>query len=150
MVDFLTTAERSERMAKIRSADTKPEVILRRALHARGLRFRLGGANLPGRPDIVFPRHRVALFVHGCFWHAHGCRISSTPKSNSAFWLAKFDRNKARDRQAIDEVEGLGWRAMVAWECEITTKRALEATAEVLVQAIRATPTLPDAGSDRL
>ncbi|MDW9770427.1 DNA mismatch endonuclease Vsr [Sinorhizobium meliloti] len=140
MVDFLNAAERSERMSRIRSKDTKPEVILRGSLHARGLRYRLGGTGLPGRPDIVFPRHKVALFVHGCFWHGHGCSIANMPKSNLEFWRAKFERNKARDERVIDEIDKLGWRPMVVWECEITTKRALEVTSETLDQAIRAAP----------
>lgn len=131
-------------MSRIRSTNTKPEVILRRSLHARGLRYRLGGAGLPGRPDIVFPRHKVALFVHGCFWHCHGCSIANTPKSNSEFWLAKFERNKARDKRVINEIEELGWRAMVAWECEITPKRSLEVMSETLDQAIRAAPVYYD------
>ena len=100
MVDTLSTKERSKRMSLIRSKDTSPELAIRRALHALGLRYRLGNTHLPGKPDIVFPRQKVAVFVHGCFWHRHeNCKVANMPKSNTAFWQAKFDRNIARDQQ---------------------------------------------------
>ena len=124
MADFLSPAERSERMSRIRSKDTSPEVALRRALHALGLRFRLHRRDLPGRPDIVLPRHRVVVFVHGCFWHRHaGCRISTTPKSNTTFWTEKFERNVARDARSIELLEAQGWRVIVAWECDLKSAR---------------------------
>ena len=102
MADFLTPAERSERMSRIRSRDTSPEIALRKALHRLGLRFRLNDKRLPGKPDLVFPRYKTAVFVHGCFWHRHQvCNIATTPKTNTAFWQEKFDRNVARDRRVI-------------------------------------------------
>lgn len=138
MVDFLEPLERSRRMGRIRSQDTKPEIALRRALHRLGLRFRLGGAGLPGRPDIVLPRHRTVVFVHGCFWHRHhDCKVASTPKSNIEFWTTKFARNVERDAEAVRELEGLGWRVFVVWECELSAKSRLGATAAQLAAQIR-------------
>ena len=138
MPDFLTPPERSERMARIRSKDTKPELALRRALHALGFRFLLDDKRLPGRPDIVLPKYRSAIFVHGCFWHRHGgCNVASTPKSNTEFWQAKFDRNVDRDARVREELTALGWRVFVVWECELGSKgRAGEAVA-ALARALR-------------
>ena len=111
-------------MSRIRSKDTAPEVALRRALHALGFRFRIHRKDLPGKPDIVLPRHRVVIFVHGCFWHRHaGCRIATTPKSNTEFWVEKFERNVARDARSIDLLKAQGWRVIVAWECELASAR---------------------------
>ncbi|MFC7498466.1 very short patch repair endonuclease [Enterovirga sp. GCM10030262] len=141
MVDTLTPAERSERMRRIRSSNTKPEVLLRSALHARGLRFRLHRRQLPGKPDVVLPRHRVAVFVHGCFWHRHeGCKVATTPKSNTQFWVDKFDRNVARDKRVRSELEAAGWRVIVSWECEVDTPAKAAATAERLETIIREEP----------
>ena len=129
MTDFLTAPERSIRMSRIKSRDTKPEVVLRRSLHRLGLRFRLGGASLPGRPDIVLPKHRAVVFVHGCFWHRHeGCRVASTPKSNTEFWTEKFERNVKRDARVIEELNSLGWRVIIVWECELGSKDRLATT----------------------
>nr|WP_281067741.1 very short patch repair endonuclease [Neorhizobium galegae] len=136
----MNAAERSQRMSRIRSKDTKPEVILRHSLHARGLRCHLDGTGLTGRPNIVFSRRKVALFVHGCFWHGHGGAVANIPKTNSEFWLAKFERNKARDKRVIDEIDKLGWRPMVVRECEIITKQALELRSKTLDQVIRTAP----------
>src|SRR5690606_8341446 len=98
MMDIVDPSTRSRMMKGIRGRDTEPERIVRQYLHAAGLRFRLGGAGLPGRPDVVLPRHRVALFVHGCFWHRHeGCRFTTTPATNADFWQSKFASNTARD-----------------------------------------------------
>ena len=124
MADFLTPAERSRRMSKIRSSDTAPEVALRQALHAMGLRFRLHRKDLPGKPDIVLPRHSAVILVHGCFWHRHeGCSIATTPKSNTSFWTDKFARNVARDERVRGQLEELGWKVLVAWECELGSRR---------------------------
>ena len=120
MPDFLTPRQRSERMSRIRSQDTRPEMALRRQLHALGLRYTLGNKRLPGKPDLVLPRHRAVVFVHGCFWHSHqGCNIATTPKSNTPFWTAKFDRNVARDVRVKAELEAQGWRVFTVWECEV-------------------------------
>lgn len=125
-------------MAQIRGRDTVPEIALRRALHALGLRFRLYDKKLPGRPDLTFPRFRTVVFVHGCFWHRHsGCKIATVPKSNTAFWVEKFDRNVARDAATIDLLKSKGWRVFVAWECELDTPRKAEVTAIRLAEQIR-------------
>ena len=109
MVDFLSPSERSERMSRIRSSNTSPEVALRSALHALGLRFRLHRKDLPGKPDIVLPQYRTAIFVHGCFWHRHeGCKVATTPKSNTEFWVEKFARNVARDLRSREALEAQG------------------------------------------
>lgn len=130
LVDFLDGAGRSERMSRIRSRDTKPEILLRRALHALGLRYRLGGAGLPGRPDLILPRHRAVVFVHGCFWHRHpGCKVATTPKSNTGFWTEKFTRNVERDAASTTKLTALGWRVFVACECGIVAKSRLPGTA---------------------
>lgn len=143
MVDFLTPEDRSARMSRIPSRDTLPEITLRRALHKLGLRFRLNTKQLPGRPDMVFPRYKAAVFVHGCFWHRHiGCNIATMPKSNTSYWQSKFDRNVARDQRVSQELMALGWRVYVAWECELQSKIRTERTAKRLASAIRGeTPT---------
>jgi len=106
-------------MSRIRSRDTTPEIKVRRIAHAMGLRFRLHRRDLPGSPDVVFPRHRVALFVHGCFWHRHpGCHLAAVPKTRAEFWNTKFKNNVERDRRANEQLIELGWRVAVIWECE--------------------------------
>lgn len=120
MVDVLSPSERSERMSRIRSSNTAPEVALRRAMHALGFRFRLHSKGLPGKPDIVLPRYKTVIFVHGCFWHRHrGCKVATTPKTNTEFWVEKFDRNVVRDARTREQLERLGWRVIVVWECEL-------------------------------
>lgn len=124
MVDFLSPSERSERMSRIRSSNTSPEIALRRGLHALGFRFRLHRKDLPGKPDIVLPRYKTVVLVHGCFWHRHeGCKVATTPKSNTDFWVKKFDQNTARDTRTRDQLEGLGWKVIVVWECELASER---------------------------
>lgn len=118
-MDKLTHAQRSAHMARIRGANTAPELVVRRAAHALGLRFRLHRRDLPGSPDIVFPSRRRALLVHGCYWHRHpGCRLAYMPKSNTEFWTSKFNRNVARDLEVIAALQAAGWCADVIWECE--------------------------------
>ncbi len=140
MSDVFTPEQRSAVMARIRSADTRPEVALRKALHARGLRYRLHDRRLPGRPDVVFAGPRVALFVHGCFWHGHDCaRGARAPKANAAYWSAKIARNRDRDARNLSALMERGWIVRVVWTCEIATARALDATASRLADEIRAT-----------
>lgn len=129
MVDSLTPEARSLNMAKIRGKDTGPELLVRRAAHALGLRFRLHRRDLPGTPDLVFPGRRIALFVHGCFWHRHpGCRFAYTPKSRIEFWQAKFDANVARDARKLAELSEAGWTVVTIWECETRDQDRLRET----------------------
>lgn len=138
MTDFLTPAERSDRMSRIRGKDTQPELALRKVLHRLGLRYRLHGAGLPGKPDLVFPRYRTVVFVHGCFWHRHdGCNIATTPKSNTPFWLEKFEKNVARDARVATQLEALGWRVFIVWECELGSAIKTKETGERLYFLIR-------------
>lgn len=119
MVDSISCEHRSWNMSRIRGENTAPELAVRSALHRLGFRFRLHVSSLPGRPDIVLPRHRTVIFVHGCFWHRHlGCKLSYLPKSRVAFWRAKFDANVARDKVVRRELRSLGWRVVVVWQCE--------------------------------
>lgn len=107
-------------MSGIRLRDTKPEMVVRRYLHGHGLRYRVAPHDLIGRPDIVLPKYRAVVFVHGCFWHRHpGCRFAATPSTNAGTWAKKFESNVARDRQVQDALRSVGWRVLVIWECEI-------------------------------
>lgn len=119
MADKVDATTRSRMMANIKGRDTAPEMFVRRALHAQGFRYRLGGAGLPGRPDLVFPSRKVAVFIHGCFWHRHNCRYFKWPKSNPEFWKTKLERNVLRDRQNCLELKKLGWQVVVLWECSL-------------------------------
>lgn len=119
MPDVLTPEQRRLNMSRVRGRDTKPEMLIRRGLHAMGLRYRLHDRKLPGRPDLVFPRYRTALFTHGCFWHAHGCALSKLPATRREFWRKKLADNAARDRRAIEALHASGWRVLLVWECAL-------------------------------
>lgn len=132
MVDVVDKPTRSRMMAGIRAKNTKPEVALRSALHRLGFRFRIHDQSLPGRPDIVLPRYRAAVQVHGCFWHRHeGCRFATTPSSNRHFWETKFASNVQRDHTAELSLQGEGWRTAVIWECAIKERGAAEVAREL-------------------
>jgi len=119
MADNLSAERRSENMRRIRSRDTSPEMAVRRLLHGLGYRYRLHLKDLPGKPDLVFPKRGCIVMVHGCFWHGHpGCRESRMPSSNQEYWVEKLERNYARDRAHLRTLKRLGWRVMVVWECE--------------------------------
>lgn len=131
MADIVDKQTRSRMMAGIRGKDTKPELILRRALHARGFRFRLHSKNIPGRPDLVFPKHRAVVFVHGCFWHRHAnCRYATTPSTRVEFWREKFESNVARDSAVVTALIGSGWRVAMVWECALRTPNSIQAAAD--------------------
>jgi DNA mismatch endonuclease (patch repair protein) len=119
MTDVLTAAQRQLNMSRIRGRDTKPEMLVRQGLHARGMRYRLHDRKLPGRPDLVFPRYGAVVFVHGCFWHAHGCTLSKVPATRRDFWKQKLECNAARDRNAVAALHAGGWRVLVIWECAL-------------------------------
>ena len=123
-MDTVSKEKRSNMMAGIRSSNTKPEIIIRKVLHLSGFRFRLHKKIEGIRPDIVLPKWNTCIFVHGCYWHRHeGCRLASIPKSNVAFWREKFDQNVARDLRNINQLEAVGWKVGVIWEC--TTRSGL-------------------------
>ncbi|AGG87595.1 very short patch repair endonuclease [Rhodanobacter denitrificans] len=125
-MDTVSPAIRSRMMSRIRGSDTAPELAVRSCAHRLGLRFRLHVRNLPGRPDLVFPKHRKIIFVHGCFWHRHGCKWTTTPKTRQEFWRQKFLANQSRDRRNIAALEIDGWTVHVIWECETRDMAALE------------------------
>lgn len=127
-MDRLTSERRSVVMRSVRQKDTRPEMVVRRLVHSMGARYLVHDKRLPGTPDLVFPRRRLALFVHGCFWHRHqACRLATTPKSNVGFWLEKFQANVLRDLKKQAQLEALGWRVVVIWECETRDLDALRA-----------------------
>ena len=120
MTDVFTKTKRSELMSRIKNRNTRPEMTVRSMLHRMGYRFRLHRADLPGKPDIVLPRYKTVIFVHGCFWHRHkDCRFAYTPKSRTDFWLKKLESNAIRDQQVKTDLERLGWRVITVWECEL-------------------------------
>lgn len=121
-MDTLTPEQRSERMSLIRGKDSKPEMMVRRLVHSLGYRYRLHRRNLPGKPDLVLPRHHTVIFVHGCFWHRHhdpACALARMPKSRLDFWEPKLEANRLRDIRNKEALEAAGWRVLVIWECEV-------------------------------
>ena len=133
-MDTLSPEKRSWNMSRIRSRDTKPEVVVRSLLHGMGYRFRLHRRDLPGRPDIVLPKYKIAVFVNGCFWHRHeGCRYAYSPKTRTDFWMAKFRDNVERDHRQQEELRNLNWKVVTIWECEIRDREHLP---ELIVQRL--------------
>jgi DNA mismatch endonuclease, patch repair protein len=122
-------------MGRVRQKNTKPEIVVRSLAHSLGYRFRLHRRDLPGRPDLVFPKLKKVVFVHGCFWHRHGCSKATSPKSNSAYWQSKFAENVERDKRAIAELLSLGWEPMVVWECETRDIDALSESLSIFLRA---------------
>lgn len=135
MTDVVDPATRSRMMAGIRTKDTKPEVVVRKALFGAGFRFRLHRMDLPGRPDVVLPGRKVAVFVHGCFWHAHaGCRFAKMPSTRKDFWESKLATNIERDRRAREALLSAGWRVLIVWECATRSTEARAALPELLAR----------------
>lgn len=138
MPDRMTPQQRHECMSHIRSRDTRPELAVRRGLWSMGFRFRVNVRSLPGTPDIVLPKYRTAIFVNGCFWHGHqGCRSYTVPKTNTAFWKEKVERNRARDQLDAQRLESIGWSVVTVWECELGKTR-LEKTLDRLESELKA------------
>lgn len=126
-MDHLSQKDRSALMARVRSSNTKPELRVRKLAHAMGLRFRLKRRDLPGTPDLIFPKYRLAVFVHGCFWHRHpGCPRATVPKSRVEFWTRKLEANVARDQRVVRALEEREWRVLILWECELKDESWLE------------------------
>lgn len=123
-------------MSGIRSKNTRPEIFIRQGLHALGFRFRLHAKDIPGKPDIVLKKHRALIIVHGCFWHGHGCRYCKTPKTNTAFWQEKIQKNKLRDERTLQLQLDAGWRCLLVWECAV--RRAKQMPNELDIVALSA------------
>ncbi|WP_339913462.1 very short patch repair endonuclease [uncultured Brevundimonas sp.] len=119
MADVVDPATRSRMMSGIRGKDTRPEMLIRRGLHARGFRYRLHCKDLPGKPDLCFPKHRAVIFVHGCFWHGHECHLFKWPQTRPEFWREKIGRNREVDQRATGLLEANGWRVAIVWECAL-------------------------------
>lgn len=139
MADVVPAAVRSRMMAGIRGKDTKPELQVRRALHAAGFRYRLHDSRLPGKPDMVFPKHRAVVFVHGCFWHGHNCHLFRLPATRPEFWREKIGGNVERDRSAVEALHDRGWRVGSVWECALKgkTRRPAGEVAALLAEWLR-------------
>jgi len=118
-MDVLTSEQRRLNMSRVRGRDTLPEILLRRGLHATGLRFRVQAPQLPGRPDLVFPRHHAVILAHGCFWHGHHCPLFKTPTTRPEFWEAKISANRTRDARTVLALHADGWRTLIVWECAL-------------------------------
>ena len=134
MTDIVDPATRSRMMSGIQGKNTRPEILIRKALFARGFRYRLHGADLPGKPDLVFPRYRAVVLINGCFWHLHGCHLFKWPSSRPEFWRTKLEANKARDLRILDQLHDAGWRTLTIWECAIKGKYRW--SSEQLINAI--------------
>lgn len=134
MTDIFTPEQRSHIMQQIKGKNTKPEMMVRKYLFARGFRYRINVKRLPGKPDIALRKYHTAIFIHGCFWHGHeGCKLYAHPKTNTAFWEAKIERNKARDLRVREQLKAMGWNTIVIWECQLRPVAKREETLENLV-----------------
>lgn len=126
MTDIFSPEKRSSIMSKIRGKNTDPEIKVRRLIFSMGYRYRLHRKDLPGCPDIVFPGRKKVIFVHGCFWHGHGCRKSLLPETNRAIWWAKLEKNKLRDAENLDKLQNCGWESLVIWQCQLKEIQSLK------------------------
>lgn len=135
MIDIVNESTRSKMMAGIKNKNTKPELIVRKALHATGFRYSLHDKNLPGKPDLVFPKYKAVIFIHGCFWHQHNCHLFKWPKTRSEFWKTKITGNVERDRRQIEELKNQGWRVLIIWECRLKGK--LKDPLETLISDVK-------------
>ena len=149
MSDVFPEWKRREIMSRVRNKDTRAELIVRSILHRLGFRFRLHRSDLPGSPDIVLPRYRTAIFVHGCFWHGHDCPRGKLPMRNRSFWEAKILRNRQRDREAIQALAALGWRTIVIWSCRLSSQIKTVELAHELYRTLT-TQALPGGRSEEI
>lgn len=143
MADRLSREKRSWNMSHIRNKDTEIEVKVRKYLFSKGFRYRKNDSRLPGKPDVVLPKYKTVIFVHGCYWHRHpGCKNCTTPSTNAAFWLEKFDKNKKNDAKHKAELEEAGWKVVVLWECEIENdfENTMKKVTEQLLKAGKSQP----------
>jgi DNA mismatch endonuclease, patch repair protein len=131
MVDIVSPEKRSRMMSGIKGKNTKPELIVRKELFRRGFRYKLHDKKLPGKPDLVFPKCKAVVFIHGCFWHRHDCYLFKWPKSNRDFWLEKLTANAERDKKHCEQLEGKGWRVKVVWECALKNRSETDIGNEV-------------------
>lgn len=137
MTDIYTPSERSNIMSKISGKETKPEILVRSFLFLKGFRFRKNDKRYPGSPDIVLPKYRTAIFVHGCFWHGHNCNAGKLPETRKEFWTKKISETKIRDEKNRGELQELDWNIIVIWQCEIKTKQAREQRLSLLIEEIK-------------
>ncbi len=143
-MDIVTRSQRSFIMSRIRSKDTKPEIVVRKKLFESGLRYRIHVKGLPGTPDIAIKKYKVVVDVRGCFWHGHGkCRFSSRPKSNKSYWLEKIDRNRKRDRANLKELRKMGYQVFVVWECKTKDEGSLMSEIKKIVRYIKTSQVHP-------
>ena len=138
-MDTLSPIQRSERMSRVRSKNTKPELTIRRLVYSLGYRYRLHSAHLPGRPDLVFTGRRKVIFVHGCFWHRHGarCHLTRLPKTKLEFWSPKFEQNRKRDEKNLRKLRNSGWEALVIWECQLINRSYLTERIENFLESVK-------------
>ncbi len=136
MTDIYSKQKRSEIMSKISGKDTKPEIVVRKYLFTHGFRYRKNVKTLPGKPDIVLPKYKTVIFVHGCFWHGHNCSAGKLPETNKEFWKKKISENVKRDRLNKKKLKELGWKVIVIWQCELKNKRKRKETLSNLVKKI--------------
>lgn len=147
MTDIVDSRTRSRMMAGIRAKDTRPEMALRRGLHVLGFRYRLHAGDVPGRPDLVLPKHRAVIFVHGCFWHRHpGCRFASNPSTRREFWEAKFEANMRRDVVVRASLLAAGWRVATVWECRLRKPADVQAVTEAVAAWLKGGETVLEVG----
>ena len=151
MVDIVTPAVRSRMMSAVKGRNTKPELVVRKRLFARGLRYSLHSKSLPGKPDLVFRRYRAVVFIHGCFWHGHDCHLFKWPQSNSAFWRKKINRNRTVDARTVEELRAAGWRTMIVWECAVrgVSEKQLDRVADRVKRWIQGRRTSGEISSSR-
>lgn len=137
MTDIHSKENRSYNMSRVRSKDTKPEMLVRKFLHKNGFRYRLHIKELPGKPDIVLPKYKTVIFIHGCFWHGHeGCKKASLPETRTEWWTAKIQKNAANDQKAETALLDLGWRVIKIWECELNSKTIIQTLNKLLINII--------------